>query len=330
MRIVHLEPLPDWIRALYDEGLPTGIALEWADRGAELAGADAILTAKQFVSAQIIDAVGSSCRLIQVQGRAPWAVDWNAAAAAGIPVSSIPHRGAIAVAEHAMSLMLAVFRKIVAGHHGTVTARYRDLSVEPIRTDERTIAFNWLKFPDVRQLYGKNLGLIGLGDIGLEVARRARAFDMSVTYYKRHPLPEAAGHLAGVRYLPLDELLATSDVVSLHAPHTPVTENFIDAAALKTMRQDAVLINTARGGLVDEAALATALRNGDIGAAGLDVFLDEPLPADHPFLELDNVVLSPHVGGGTGGGQRAMARDVIDNLERLVRDEPLLYLTSTT
>ena len=327
MRVVHLEPLPEWIRTLYRDGLPGGIDMSWPDSAAGLRDAEVVVTARRCVSASIIEGIGPSLRLIQVQGRAPWAVDWAAAAKAGIPVSSIPHRGAIAVAEHAMALMLGVIRKVVEGHRGTVAARYRDLGIEPFRTDERTIAFNWLKIPGIGQLFGKTLGLIGLGDIGLEVARRARAFDMTVCYHKRAPLPDGAERLVEVRHLPLDELLSTAHVVSLHAPHTPQTEQLIDERALARMRRDAILVNTARGGLVDEHALVTALREKRIAGAGLDVFVDEPLPAGHPLLEVDNVVLSPHVGGGTGGGQRGLVADVIDNLARLLRGDPPLHIT---
>jgi lactate dehydrogenase-like 2-hydroxyacid dehydrogenase len=326
LRVVHIESLPEWVRNLFHDKLPSEINLLWSESPQDVHGADVIVSAQRCVSASLIETAGPSLRLIQIQGRAPWAVDWSAAASANVPVSSIPHRGAIAVAEHAMALMLGVARKIVTGHVGTTTARYRDLGIDPIRTDERTIAFNWLAIPDVEQLYGKTLGLVGLGDIGLEVARRARAFDMDICYHKRHRLSEEAERMAQVRYAELDELFATSDVVSVHAPHTPETERLVDEAALGSMRSHAVLVNTARGGLVDEEALVRALRNGVLAGAGLDVFIDEPLPAGHPLLELDNVLLSPHVGGGTGGGQRAMVADVIENLMRLSRGDPLLHV----
>ena len=166
----------------------------------------------------------------------------------------------------------------------------------------------------MRQLHGRVLGLVGLGGIGLEVARRARAFDMEVVYFKRTPLPSRHEQMAGVRYLPLRDLLAASDVVSLHAPHTGHTEDIVDAEALRLMKSDAILVNTARGGLVDEAALLAALQTGQIAGAGLDVFLDEPLPEDNPLIGAPNVLFSPHVGGGSGGGQVGMARDVVANL----------------
>ena len=320
LRALHIEPLADWIRALVQRTADeAGIGVAWGGglHGAALmdaaAGADALVTASRRIGCELIEAA-PGLRLIQVQGRAPWAVDLEAASAAGVPVSMLPHRGAIAVAEHAFALMLGLCRKVVPGHLGARNADYARLGMEPVRTTERKIAFNWLGYPDVRQLHGRVLGLVGLGAIGLEVARRARAFDMEVVYHKRSPLPREREPMAGVRYLPLHELLAVSDVVSLHVPHTARTEHIIDAKALGLMKSDAILVNTARGGLVDEAALLGALRAGQIAGAGLDVFLHEPLPEGSPLLAAPNVLFSPHVGGGTGGGQAGMARDVVANL----------------
>ena len=320
LRTLHIEPLADWIRALFQRiADEAGIEITWGgelDDGELLAAAaraDALITATRRIGDDLIRAA-PGLRLIQVQGRAPWAVDMEAAAAAGVPVSVLPHRGAIAVAEQTMALMLGLYRKLIPGHLGTRDADYVGLGVEPVRTTERRIAFNWLGYDDILQLHGRVLGLVGLGGIGLEVARRARAFDMDVTYHKRSRLPRDYEAMAGVRYLPLHELLAASDVVSLHAPHTEHTEHIIDAHSLRRMKSDAVLVNTARGGLVDEAALLDALRTGQIAGAGLDVFLDEPLPEDSPLLDAPNVLFSPHVGGGTGGGQAGMARDMVANL----------------
>lgn len=319
MRTLHIEPLADWIRVLFQRTADeAGIEMIWGgelDAGellAAAAGADALITATRRIGDDLIRAA-PGLRLVQVQGRAPWAVDMEAAAAAGVPVSILPHRGAIAVAEQTMALMLGLYRKLVPGHEGTRNADYVGLGIEPVRTTERRIAFNWLSY-EVLQLHGRVLGLVGLGGIGLEVARRARAFDMDVVYTKRSRLPRDCEAMAGVRYLPLHELLAASDVVSLHAPHTDHTEHMIDADALRLMKSDAILVNTARGGLVDEAALLDALRTGGIAGAGLDVFLDEPLPEDSPLRDAPNVLLSPHVGGGTGGGQVGMARDMVANL----------------
>ncbi len=320
MRALHIEPLADWIQGIFRQAAEAaGVEVVWGggmnerELRAVAAGVDALVTAKRPIDANLIHA-SPDLRLIQVQGRAPWAVHRAAAAEAGVPVSVLPHRGAIAVAEQTIALMLGLHRKLVPGHEGTRDATYRSLGVEPVRTTERRIAFNWLRHPDIRQLHGEALGLVGLGDIALEVVRRARAFDMSVVYHKRTPLPPEHEEMVGARYRPLPDLLAESDVVSLHAPHTRRTERMIDAAALALMKPTAILVNTARGGLVDENALAEALREGRIAGAGLDAFVHEPLPADSPLAEAPNVLLSPHVGGGTGGGQRGMVDDLVRNL----------------
>lgn len=332
-RIVHIEPLPDWIRGIYDSVREDpDYDLVWAADLADgavdpvLKGTKAIVTGKRRVNEQLIRAAGPTLRLIQVVGRAPWAVDTDYAREVGVPVSFLPHRGAIAVAEHTFALLIGLMRKLVPGHLGTVGAEYQRLEIEPIRTNERVIAFNWLGFPDVQQLFGKTIGLVGLGDIGLEVARRARAFDMEVLYTKREPLPREYDEMLGVRYASLHELLDSSDVVSLHAPQTAETAGLIGGEALFRMKEAAVLVNTARGGLVDEGALVEALRSGSIAGAGLDVFVDEPLPVKHGLLDLDNVLLSPHVGGGTGGGQKGVVADVIANLERVSRGRSPLHL----
>ena len=121
----------------------------------------------------------------------------------------------------------------------------------------------------------------------------------------------------GARHATLDRLLTESDVVSLHVPHTAATERMIDAAALARMKPSAILINTARGGLVDETALVEALQKGRLAGAGLDTFVEEPLPVGHALLGCPSVLLSPHLGGGTGGGQRGMIQDVLANLQRV-------------
>ena len=322
--IAVVEPLPEWVRSFYTpELLPDNFSLHWLDEGTftegleAIGGADVIVTGKQRITAAMINAAGPILKLIQVQGRAPWAVDLDAAIAANVPVSFMPHRGAIAVAEHTLALALGVYRKLVPGHLQTASAAYKDLGMEPVLTDERTIAFNWMRFDGLSELYGKVLGLVGLGDIGLEVARRARSFDMEVLYMKRTPIPPEFEKILGLRYVSLEVIVAQSDILSLHTPHTPQTEGIIGANQLAAMKPTAVLINTSRGGLVDEDALAACLDKREIAGAGLDVFRMEPLPTGHPLMDLDNVLLAPHVGGGGGGGQKGMASDVITNITRV-------------
>ncbi len=329
-QIVVADPLNSRMRALFDASLPpSGFQIHHPETDAEEAlrrlvpGAHAIVTRHRFLGADLLDE-GPTLRLVQVQGRGAYRVDLEAARERGIGVAVMPSRGAIAVAEHTIALMLALARKTVAGHRETASGAYRELGVEPVETSETVIAFNWLRYGDVAELYGKTLGLIGFGEIGQEVARRARAFDMTTLYHQRRRLPESYEAELGVRPAELEELLSESDWVSLHAPHTPETERLLDDKRLALMKPTAFLINTARGGLVDEGALARCLAERRIAGAGLDVFVKEPLPAGHPLVALASVVLSPHLGGGAGGGQRRHVDEVVQNVLRFERGETLL------
>ncbi len=335
LRIMHIEPLPEWIQGIYNSAFEDPeYDLVWTpdaqkdESATYMSGAFAIVTGKKRVTEQLLRSAAPDLRLVQAVGRAPWTVNLECTAELGVPVSFLPHRGAIAVAEHTFALLLGIMRKLVPGHVGTASADYQTLDKVPSRTSERAIAFNWLGFPDLRQLFGKTIGLVGLGDIGLEVARRARAFDMEVLYTKRSPLPSEYDAMVGVRYAPLQELLEQADVVSLHSPHTEETEGIISSDALALMKETAILVNTARGGLVDEQALVNALRSGKIAAAGLDCFVDEPLPIGHALLDLENVLLSPHAGGGTGGGQKGVVADVKANIDLVARGGPPNHLAS--
>jgi glyoxylate reductase len=164
-------------------------------------------------------------------------------------------------------------------------------------------------------LYAKTLGIIGMGEIGQEVARRARAFEMEVVYYKRHKLTAQQEAELGIRYLPLSELLKRSDYVSLHVPHTPETEHMIGKRELKMMKHTAFLVNTSRGGVVDEDALGQVLTGKTIAGAGLDVFTEEPLPETSPLLSAPNTVLTPHIAGGEE--EELKIRPICDNILRV-------------
>lgn len=330
--IVAVDPLPENILDIFDKQIPKdGYRFDCPKRGGmdELAqlvpGANALVTRSALVTSDLIHRTGTNLQLVQVMGRLPDRVDLGAAQKAGVPVAVMPHGGAIAVAEHALALMLALSRKIVPGHQGVRSGAYQKRDLKPIKTSEWQFAFNWLGFQDVGELRGKTLGIIGLGEIGREVARRAKSFDMSILYYQRHRIPERYEQLLGVRKATLNDLLRDSDVVSLHVPHTPQTERILDARKLALMKPTSFLINTARGGLLDEEALAECLREERIAGAGLDVFVEEPLPVDHPFGQLKNVVLAPHTGGGSGGGQRKLIGQVLANIARVAKGKKPLH-----
>lgn len=233
-------------------------------------------------------------------------IDLDAARERGIVVCNTPGVLTDATADLAMTLLLALARRVREGERVVRTGAFGPFSPA---------------FLLGRDLRGATLGLIGFGRIGQAVAKRAAAFGMRIVYVtQRDARADAAGE-TGARRVALDELLRESDVVSIHAPLTPETRHVIDVAALGSMKRTALLINTSRGPLVDEAALVAALRVGSIGGAGLDVFENEP--AVHPGLvDRDDVVLLPHVGSATAETRAAMATLALENCFAVLTGNP--------
>ena len=235
----------------------------------------------------------------------------------GILLGSTPGILSKAVADHAFALLLSAARRVVESDRW-------------VRGNNWELAFHpnyWLG----NEVQGSTLGIVGLGQIGLEVARRAQGFDMRILYHSRNRRPEAEAQY-GLTYAAMDELLSESDYVSLHVPLTPETRHLIDADALRRMKSTAILVNISRGPVVDTDALCTALREGWIGGAGLDVVDPEPIPDDHPLLFMDNVTITPHIGSASVLSRRAMsimaARNLVNGLngQRLVHcANPELY-----
>ena len=230
-------------------------------------------------------------------------VDLPKAEASGITVCNCPGYSDNTVAEHALALLFAAARHVP-------------------RLDAQLRAGRWNQSSMGMELKGRTLGVVGFGGIGQRFAAIAKALGMHVVAWTRNPDPERA-QAAGVEFVPLDRLLAECDAVSLHVAETPETEGMIDAAALARMKPDAVLVNTARGELVDESALVEALRSGRIRAAGVDVYREEPLPPCHPFLGLDNVVLSPHVAYNTPEASRTLLDIAVNCVERYFAGDPI-------
>ncbi|MAT05018.1 MAG: D-glycerate dehydrogenase [Acidimicrobiaceae bacterium] len=233
-------------------------------------------------------------------------VDVAACTARGVTVTNTPGVLTDATADLAMALVLMSTRRLGEGERLIRSGR----------------PWQWGMFMMLgRSIGGKRLGIVGMGEIGRAVARRAAAFGMEIAYHNRTQLGAEVERELGARYVPLDELLATSDVVSLHCPHTSETHHLIDAVALERMSSHAVLINTARGPVVDEIALARVLADGTIAAAGLDVYEDEPRV--HPeLLELENVVLIPHLGSATVETRDAMAVLAARNVVEVLAGRP--------
>jgi phosphoglycerate dehydrogenase-like enzyme len=245
-----------------------------AERLADLQGIDGVLAGVEPFTPEIFD--GSKLRAVARVGVGYDAIDVPAATERGIAVAITPGTNENSVAEQTLAMIFALFRDVAA----------RDAEVR---------AGGWRR-STVRRLAGNTLGLVGLGRIGRALVPRAHGLGLRVIACD--PFADrdfAAKH--DVELCPLDDLLARADIVSLHIPCTAETTDLINRRTLALMKPTAVLINTARGGLVDETALAEALSAGTIAGAGLDVFKEEPPPADHPLLKLPNVVLAPHLGG---------------------------------
>lgn len=219
----------------------------------------------------------------------------------GIELVRVPRLTAMAVADLVLALILGITRKLVEGHRGVAEGAYRTLGLTPERTNETQFAFDWLGLDGDAPLYGRTLGLVGLGEIGALTAERANAFGMVVRYFQRTRLSQEEEDALNVEFRPFEELLRTSDVLSLHVPDTEQTRGLIDANALSSMPDEAYLINTSRGAVVNEDALIAHLEAGALAGAALDVFREEPLPADSRLIGLPNVLLAPHLGGGAAG-----------------------------
>jgi phosphoglycerate dehydrogenase-like enzyme len=250
-------------------------------------------------------------KLVQVLSAGYDRVNIEGARKARVPIASNGGANSVAVAEHTIMLILAVYRKLVAFHQNVASGRWH----EGIPRTE-----------DVFELEGKTVGLVGLGHIGQQVARRLAPFDTQMIYYdafRRSPEEEAR---LGVQYVPFNTLLETADVVSLHVPLNDSTRQMINAEALGRMKPKAILINTCRGEVVDEAALIDALQKGRILGAGLDTQEKEPAEPTNPLLTLPNVTLTPHSAGPTVDSFRKRFQNGYANIQRVAKGQPPLWV----
>lgn len=240
-------------------------------------------------------------KLVSIYGVGVDNVDIQAASDLGITVTNTPGYSAVAVGEMSLALMLAAARRTV-------------------QNDRIMRAGGWAQGYAL-QLCGKTLGVIGAGNIGQRVIELGRSMGMKVIAWTFNPSPERAGRY-GVEFTDLDELLRRSDVVSIHLPASPRTDNLIGKRELMLMKPTAILINTARGSIVNEQDLIEALTNGTIAGAGLDVFAHEPLPPGHPLRSLDNVVLSPHTAAMVPEATLVGLAMAVDNVAHFLRGIP--------
>ena len=237
-------------------------------------------------------------------------VDLEAARRAKVPVCNNGGANAISVSEHTMMLMLAVSRRVIWQHGNVAAGRWRGNGPAP----------------RMYEIFDKTLGIVGLGTIGKKVARLANAFRMRVQYFDIVRLPEHEEDALGVRFRLLRELLRTSDIVTMHVPLNDSTRHMIGAPELALMKPEAIIINTSRGPVIDEAALTRALAGNKLFGAGLDVFDQEPPSPDNPLFKLDNVLLTSHFAGPAWDNHLARFRNAFDNVQRVARGEPPLWV----
>ena len=291
---------------VYDRTTPDQVA-------ERIAGADVVITNKVPLRRDAIRGA-DRLRLIAVAATGTDVVDLEACAAAGITVTNIRDYAVHTVPEHTFALILALRRSILAYRNSVARGRWQEAG-----------QFCYFDYP-VHDLAGSTLGVIGDGSIGQAVAELGKAFGMR-TLFSAYKGTTGMGPL----YTPFEELLRISDVITLHAPLMPSTRGMIGRAEFALMERRPLLINTARGGLVDEAALEEALTSGQISGAGFDVATSEPPPADHPLmrlLSLPNFILTPHTAWASEEAIQSLADQLIDNIEAFWAGEPRNVVTA--
>lgn len=297
--------------AILEAARPTDMTLTIVDESDDAAFADAMPTADALLHVlrpvTAADIAGAPrLKLIQKIGVGVNTIDLDAARQRGIAVCNMPGTNSRAVSEMTLMLMLATLRRVMV--FDPLTRRGDGWRPDPNELDQ------------VGEIGGRTVGFVGFGAIPTSLAPALRALGAETLYTSRSPKDDA-----GARFVPLEELLARSDIVSLHVPSTPETRGLIGERALARMKRGAILINTARGDLADEAALVRALKGGHLAAAGLDVFAREPAARDNPLFELPNVVLAPHIAWLTPETLKRSMTVAMENCRRVMTGESLLH-----
>ena len=273
-------------------------ATDMATVAQEIAAADAAITRNAGLDRTAM-AAAPDLKVLGNHGIGTDPVDVSYATEIGLPIIYTPHANVQSVAEQAIAMMLAVSKRV----------READTAVREDRFDYRYAR-------DFRELHGKTLAIIGFGRIGRRTAELARAaFDMRIIVYSPHVEATAIEAAGMEKWDDLDAVLGEADVVSLHQRLTPDTREWLDGKRISAMKKEAILVNTARGALVDAEALIAAVESGHLRGAAMDVFEKEPLPADHPYRGARGIVLSPHIGGAT---EEAMLRTAVETAEQVV------------
>lgn len=305
-KVVVTRKLPDAVETRMRELFDAELNLDDRAMGADelvraVESADVLVpTVTDRIDAKVITRAGPQLKLIANFGAGVDNIDVATANARGITVTNTPGVLTEDTADMTMALILSAARRLVEGAGTVQTGQFTGWSP------------TWMLG---RRIWGKRLGIIGMGRIGQAVARRARAFGLSIHYHNRKPVPAAiAEELEATYWESLDQMLARTDVISVNCPHTPGTFHLLSARRLRLLQPHAIVVNTARGEVIDEAALANMLARGEIAGAGLDVYEHEP--AINPkLMKLPNVVLLPHMGSATVEGRIDMGEKVIINIK---------------
>src|SRR6188472_1836769 len=314
-RIVVVPPTDAEIAEIATRMAPAGfdLVVSRADRAAleqVLPAAEYIVCYPNVVFDDAFYKAAPKLKLYQLLSAGYDEVDIEAARRAKVPVCNNGGANAISVSEHAIMLMLAVSRRVIWQHDNVSNGRWRGNGPAP----------------RMYEMYDKTLGIVGLGTIGKKVARIARALGMRVQYYDIARLPEHEEDAFGVKFRLFRELLASSDIVTMHVPLNDSTRHMIGAPELALMKPEAIIVNTSRGPVLDEVALTKALADNKLFGAGLDVFDQEPPPPDNPLFKLKNVLLTSHFAGPTWDNHVARFRNAFDNVQRVHRGEKPLWV----
>lgn len=301
-RLVMLDPSTqdrlERIRPFLPEGwdISTPLSRTHEDQLAALTGASFAITGDAAVTAPMMAVDG--LRAVHKWGVGYDNIDLGAARDNGVRVLRTAGSNAVAVAETTLGLILALNRNIVRGHTGILEGKWRKAELSPTSL----------------RLSGKTVGIIGMGYIGKALAGLLRGFGCTILYTKRTPLSDQEHRALNVRFVPLDELLRTADVVTLNCELNASTRNLINRETLALMKPEALLVNAARGGVMVEADVADAIRAEKLRGAGIDVFAEEPVPADNPLVGLDRVITTPHVGAISADSFAPSIKRMIGNL----------------
>jgi phosphoglycerate dehydrogenase-like enzyme len=287
---------------------------------AHLPGANVAVVEELKMGEDEIAAAGGSLQFIQKYGLTTRNIDQAACENSAIKILTIRRRANISTAEQGLMLMLALARQITQNANLISVEQLKAAGYAPTTYDRsHTPNGNWARIPGMVTLYNRQLGIVGLGEIGRELAIRAIALGMKIVYTQRTHLPVELEQQYQARHVSLDQLLSSSDCVSLHLPRSPQTAGFIGAREFSLIKPGAFLINVSQPNLVEREALRSALASGRLGGYGLDTFYEEPGDANDPLIKFPNVIVSPHLGGSPRQNSLDDIEEVIVNLGRVLQ-----------